>query len=193
MEQTRRINRGLRYLCLDQYKDSSPELVTANIIKLRLLQSFDLSVVHLPAHPGFPHDGAVRIPQDPSEPERLIWFDFMVLLEYQADTATRYGTRTMAQAGNASPPAFYIVIFPNSPGYMAIVPHAVAWRERESDSFDIIGTGITGPYFPYLMPEHLIPLALQRISMIPWGSLYMNPGTDVVLSRWFPPMTESPR
>ncbi|KAH0391885.1 hypothetical protein KCU89_g14042, partial [Aureobasidium melanogenum] len=29
--------------------------------------------------------------------------------------------------------------------------------------------------------------------MIPWGSLYMNPGTDVVLSRWFPPMTESPR
>ncbi|KAH0174665.1 hypothetical protein KCU67_g644, partial [Aureobasidium melanogenum] len=193
MEQTSRTNRGLRYLCLDQYKDSSPELVTANIIKLRLLQSFDLGMVHLPAHPGFPHDGAVRIPQDPSEPDRLIWFDFMVLLEDQVDTASRYGTRTMAQAGGASPPAFYIVIFPNSPAYMAIVPHAVAWRERESDSFDIIGTGITGAYFPYLMPEHLIPLALQRISMIPWGSLYMNPGTDVVLSRWFPPMTESPR
>ncbi|KAG9730529.1 hypothetical protein KCU73_g11831, partial [Aureobasidium melanogenum] len=155
MEQTRRINRGLRYLCLDQYKDSSPELVTANIIKLRLLQSFDLGMVHLPAHPGFPHDGAVRIPQDPSEPDRLIWFDFMVLLEDQVDTASRYGTRTMAQAGGASPPAFYIVIFPNSPAYMAIVPHAVAWRERESDSFDIIGTGITGAYFPYLMPENL--------------------------------------
>ncbi|KAH0369648.1 hypothetical protein KCU65_g3179, partial [Aureobasidium melanogenum] len=193
MEQTRRVNRGLRYLCLDQYKDSSPELVTANIIKLRLLQTFDLSVVHLPAHPGFPHDGAVRIPQDPSEPERLIWFDFMVLLEDKVDTATRYGTRTMAQAGDSSPPDFYIVIFPDSPGYMAIVPHAVAWRERESDSFDIIGTGITGPYFPYLMPEHLIPVALQRISLISWGSLYMNPGTDVVLSRWFPAMTESPR
>ncbi|KAG9589549.1 hypothetical protein KCU77_g8006, partial [Aureobasidium melanogenum] len=193
MEQTRRINRGLRYLCLDQYKDSTPELVTANIIKLRLLQSFDLNVVHLPAHPGFPHDGAVRIPQDPSEPERLIWFDFMVLLEDQVDTATRYGTRTMAQAGNASPPAFYIVIFPDSPGYMAIVPHAVAWRERDSDSFDVIGTGITGPYFPYLMPEHFVSLALQRISMIPWGSLYINPGTDVILNRWFPVMTELPR
>ncbi|KAG9677929.1 hypothetical protein KCU95_g12939, partial [Aureobasidium melanogenum] len=193
MEQTRRINRGLRYLCLDQYKDSSPELVTANIIKLRLLQSFDLGVVHLPARPGFPHDGAVRIPQDPSEPERLIWFDFMVLLEDQVDTATRYGTRTMARADNASPPAFYIVIFPCSPGYVAIVPHAVAWRERESDSFDIIGTGITGPCFPYLMPEHLIPLALQRISLIPWGSLYINPGTDVILKHWFPVMTESPR
>ncbi|KAK5999605.1 hypothetical protein QM012_005262 [Aureobasidium pullulans] len=193
MEQTRRVNRGLRYLCLDQYKDSSPELVAANIIKLRLLQSFDLSVVHLPAHPGFPHDGAVRIPQDPLEPERLIWFDFMVLLEDKVDTATRYGTITMAQAGNTSPPAFYIVIFPSSPGYMAIVPHAVAWRERESDSFDIIGTGITGPYFPYLMPEHLISLALSRISMIPWGSLYINPGTGVVFSRWFPVMTESPR
>ncbi|KAH0350945.1 hypothetical protein KCU81_g2527, partial [Aureobasidium melanogenum] len=193
MEQTRRVNRGLRYLCLDQYKDSSPELVTANIIKLRLLQSFDLGVVHLPAHPGFPHDGAVRIPQDPSEPVRLIWFDFVVLLEDKIDTATRYGTRTMTQVGDSSSPAFYIVIFPDSPGYMAIVPHAVAWRERESDSFDIIGTGITGPYFPYLMPEHLIPLALQRISLIPWGSLYINPGTDVVLSRWFPVMTESPR
>lgn len=193
MEQTRRVNRGLRYLCLDQCKDSSPELVTANIIKLRLLQSFDLDVVYLPAHPGFPHDGAVRIPQDPSEPERLIWFDFMVLLEDKVEAATRHGTRTMAQAGNSSPPAFYIVIFPNSPGYMAIVPHAVAWQERESDSFDIIGTGITGPYFPYLMPEHLVPLALQRISLIPWGSLYINPGTDVILSRWFPVMTESPR
>ncbi|KAG9594867.1 hypothetical protein KCU77_g3127, partial [Aureobasidium melanogenum] len=193
MEQTRRINRGLRYLCLDQYKDSSPELVTANIIKLRLLQSFDLGMVHLPVHSGFPHDGAVRIPQDPSEPERLIWFDFMVLLEDQVDTASRYGTRTMAQAGNASPPAFYIVIFPDSPGYMAIVPHAVAWRERDSGSFDIIGTGITGPYFPYLMSEHFIPFALQRISMIPWGGLYINPGTDVILNLWFPVMTESPR
>jgi hypothetical protein len=193
MDQTRRVNRGLRYLCLDQYKDSTPDLVTANIIKLRLLQSFDLSVVHLPAHPGFPHDGAVRIPQDSPEPERLIWYNLLVLLEDEPGTATRYGTMTMDQAGNTSPPAFYIVIFPNSPDYMAIVPHAVAWREGESDSHDIPGTGITGPYFPYLMPEHRIPLALKRISMIPWGSLYTNPGTGVVLKRWFPLMTESPR
>jgi hypothetical protein len=193
MDQTPRVNRGLRYLCLDQYEDSTPELVTANIIKLRLLQSFDLSVVHLPAHPGFPHDGAVRIPQDASEPDRLIWFDFLVLLEDELGTATRSGTITMAQAGNPSPPAFYIVIFPNSPDYMAVVPYTVVWREGESDSHDIPGTGITGPYFPYLMPEHLIPLALKRISMIPWGSLYTNPGTGVVLKRWFPLMTESPR
>jgi hypothetical protein len=193
MDQARRVNRGLRYLCLDQYKDSTSELVTANIIKLRLLQSFDLSVVHLPAHPGFPHDGAVRIPQDTSEPERLIWFDFLVLLEDAPGTANRYGTTTMTQAGNTSPPAFYIVIFPNSPGYMAIVPHAIASREGESDSYDITGTGITGPYFPYLMPEHHISLALKRISLIPWGNLYTNPGTGVVLKRWFPVMTESPR
>ena len=58
MEQTRRVNRGLRYLCLDQYKDSAPELVTANITKLDLLQSFDLDIVHLPVQSGFPHDGA---------------------------------------------------------------------------------------------------------------------------------------
>jgi hypothetical protein len=193
MDQTPRVNRGLRYLCLDQYKDSTPELVTANIIKLRLLQSFDLSVVHLPAHPSFPHDGAVRIPQDASEPARLIWFDFLVLLEDEPGTATRYGTVTMDQAGNTSPPALYIIIFPKSPDYVAIVPHTVAWREGESDSHDIPGTGITGPYFPYLMPEHLIPLALKRISMIPWGSLYTNPGTGVVLKRWLPLMTESPR
>jgi hypothetical protein len=193
MDQTPRVNRGLRYPCLDQCKDMAPELVTANIIKLRLLQSFDLSAVHLPAYPGFPHDGAVRIPQDASEPERLIWFDFLVLLEDEPATATRYGTITMAQAGNTSLPAFYIVVFPKSPDYMAIVPHAVAWREGESDSHDIPGTGITGPYFPYLMPEHLIPLALKRISLIPWGSLYTNPGTGVVLKRWFPLVTESPR
>jgi hypothetical protein len=193
MDRTRRVNRGLRYLCLDQYKDSTPELVAANIIKLRLLQSFDLSVVHLPMHPGFPHDGAVRIPQDTSEPECLIWFDFLVLLEDAPGTATRHGTITMAQAGNTSPPAFYIVIFPDSPGYMAIVPHAVASREGESDSYDISGTGITGPFFPYLMPEHLIPLALRRVSLIPWGEIYTNPGTGVVLKRWFPLMTESPR
>jgi hypothetical protein len=193
MDQTPRVNRGLRYLCLDQYEDSTPELVTANIIKLRLLQSFDLSVVHLPAHPGFPHDGAVRIPQDASEPDRLIWFDFLVLLDDEPGTATCSGTITLAQAGNTSPPAFYVVIFPNSPDYMAIVPYAVAWREGESDSHDIPGTGITGPYFPYLMPEHLIPLALKGISLIPWGSLYTNPGTGVVLKRWFPLMTESPR
>ncbi|KAI4850810.1 hypothetical protein E4T44_02530 [Aureobasidium sp. EXF-8845] len=193
MDQTPRVNRGLRYLCLDQYEDSTPELVTANIIKLRLLQSFDLSVVNLPAHPGFPHDGAVRIPQDASEPDRLIWFDFLVLLEDELGTATRSGTITMAQAGNTSPPAFYIVIFPNSPDYMAVIPYTVAWREGESDSHDMPGTGITGPYFPYLMPEHLIPLALKRISMIPWGSLYTNPGTGVVLKRWFPLMTKSPR
>ncbi|CAD0112853.1 unnamed protein product [Aureobasidium uvarum] len=193
MDQTQRVNRVLRYLCLDQYKESTPELITANIIKLRLLQSFNLDVVYLPAHPGFPHDGAVRIPQDPSEPERLIWFDFMVLLEDEPGAATRYGTLTMAQVGNASRPAFYIVIFPNSPKYMSIVPHAVAWQEGESDSIDIIGTGITGPYFPYLMPEHLLPLALKGISMIPWGILYTNPGTGVVLKRWFPVMTETRR
>ncbi|KAI4848822.1 hypothetical protein E4T44_03715 [Aureobasidium sp. EXF-8845] len=193
MDQTPRINRGLRYLCLDQHEDSTPELVTANIVKLRLLQSFDLSVVHLPAHPGFPHDGAVRIPQDASEPDRLIWFDFLVLLQDEPGTATRYGTITMTQAGNTSPPAFYIVIFPNSPDYLAIVPYAVAWREGESDSHDIPGTGITGPYFPYLMPEHLMPLALKSITLIPWGSLYTNLGTGVVLRRWFPLMTESPR
>ncbi|KAI4730817.1 hypothetical protein E4T49_01313 [Aureobasidium sp. EXF-10728] len=183
MEHTRRVNRGLRYLCLEQYKDTSPELIAANIIKLRLLQSFDLNVVYLPAHPGFPHDGAVRIPQDPREPERLIWFDFMVLLEDEPGTATRRGTMTMAQVGKASPPAFYIVIFPDSPQYMAIVPHAVAWQEGDSDLFDIPCTGITGLYFPYLMPEHLLPLALKGISMIPWGSLYTNPGTGVVLKQ----------
>ncbi|KAI4765659.1 hypothetical protein E4T52_06217 [Aureobasidium sp. EXF-3400] len=193
MDQTPRVNRGLRYLCLDQYKDSTPELVIANISKLRLLQSFDLDLVHLPPRPGFPHDGAVRIPQDASEPERLIWFDFLVLLEDEPGTATRYGTTTMAQAGNTSPPAFYIVIFPNSPDYVAIVPQTIACREGESDSHDIPSTGITGPYFPYLMPEHLIPLALNRISLIPWGSVYTNPGTGVVLKRWFPIMTESPR
>jgi hypothetical protein len=193
MNQFGRVNRGLRYLCLDQYKDSTPELVAANIIKLRLLQSFDLSVVHLPVHPGFPHDGAVRIPQDTSEPERLIWFDFLVLLKDAPGTATRHGTITMAQAGNTSPPAFYIVIFPDSPGYMAIVPHAVALREGESDSYDITGTGITGPYFPYLMPQHDVPLALKRVSLIPWGNLYTNPGTGVVLKRWFPLLSESPR
>jgi hypothetical protein len=193
MDQTPRINRGLRYLCLDQYKDSTPELVIANINKLRLLQSFDLDLVHLPPRPGFPHDGAVRIPQDASEPERLIWFDFLVLLEDEPGTATRYGTTTMAQAENTSPPAFYIVIFPNSPEYVAIVPQTIAWREGESNTYDIPSTGITGPYFPYLMPEHLIPLALNRISLIPWGSVYTNPGTGVVLKRWFPIMTESPR
>lgn len=193
MDHTPRVNRGLRYLCLDQYKDSTPELVIANINKFRLLQSFDLDLVHLPPPPGFPHDGAVCIPQDASEPERLIWFDFLVLLEDEPGTATRYGTTTMAKAGNTSPPAFYIVIFPNSPDYVAIVPQTIAWREGESDSHDIPNTGITGPYFPYLMPEHLIPLALKRISMIPWGSLYTNPGTGVVLKRWFPIMTESPR
>ena len=193
MEQNPRVNRGLRYLCLGQYEDSTPELVTANIIKLQLLQSFDLDIVHLPSQPGFPHDGAVRIPQDPSEPERLIWFDFLVPLEDDPGVASRYGTITMAQAGNNSPPAFYIVIFPNSPDHVAIVPHAVAWREGESDCLDITGTGITGPFFPYLMAEHFIPLALERISLIPWGSLYTNPGTGVVLKRWFPIMTESPR
>jgi hypothetical protein len=193
MDQTLRVNRGLRYLCLDQYKDSTPELVIANINKLRLLQSFDLDLIHLPPRPGFPHDGAVRIPQDASEPERLIWFDFLVLLEDEPGTATRYGTTTMAQAGNTSPPAFYIVMFPNSLDYVAIVPQNVAWREGESDSHDIPSTGITGPYFPYLMPEHLIPLALKRISLIPWGNVYTNPGTRVVLKRWFPIMTESPR
>lgn len=193
MDQTLRVSRGLRYLCLDQYTDSSPELVTANIIKLRLLQSFDLEILHLPAQAGFPHDGAVRIPQDMSEPERLIWFDFLVLLEDRPGTASRYGTITMAQVGNASPPAFYIVVFPESPKYVAIVPHSVAWREGESDCYDITGTGITGPYFPYLMAEELLPLALKQISLIPWGCIYANPGTGVVLNRWFPMMTESPR
>lgn len=193
MDQTSRVSRGLRFLCLDQYTDSAPELVTANIIKLRLLQSFDLEIVHLPAQPGFPHDGAVRIPQDMSEPERLIWFDFLVLLEDKPGTASRYGTITMAQAGNASPPAFYIIIFPDSPKHVAIVPHSVAWREGESDCHDITGTGITGPYFPYLMTEDLIPLALKRVSLIPWGCIYANPGTGAVLNRWFPVMTESPR
>lgn len=193
MNESPRVGRGLRYLCLDQYRDSSPELVTANIIKLQLLQSFDLDIVQLPTQPGFPHDGAVRIPQEVSEPERLIWFDFLVLLQDQPGTASRYGTITMAQAGNTSPPAFYIILFPDSPDYVAILPHAVAWWEGESDCYDITGTGITGPYFPYLMPKHLVSLAFDRISLIPWGSIYTNPGTGVVLKRWFPVMTESPR
>ncbi|KAI5258675.1 hypothetical protein E4T42_00619 [Aureobasidium subglaciale] len=193
MDRSGRVNRGLRYLCLDHYSDSSPELVTANITKLRLLQSLDLDVVHLPALPGCPHDGAVRVPQDESQPQRLIWFDFMVLLEDEHEVATRYGTITMDEAGSESPPAFYVVIFPSTPGHMAIVPHDIAWAAKESGSYDIIGTGITGPFFPYLLQEHLMSTALQRISMIPWGEQYTNPGTGVVLRNWYPLMTESPR
>ncbi|CAC9886570.1 unnamed protein product [Aureobasidium pullulans] len=186
MDTTPRVNRGLRYLSHDQYKDTEPELVAANIAKFRLLQSFDLSLVHLPLQPSRPHDVAVRVPQHPSQPERLIWFDFMVLLEDKAGSASRPGTLTMETRANGSPPAFYVVIFPSSPGYMALVPHAVAWQDREGAGFDIIGTGITGPFFPYLMPERLIPTALRSISMIPWGRLYTNPGTGVVLKRWLP-------
>ncbi|THY60837.1 hypothetical protein D6C99_01443 [Aureobasidium pullulans] len=193
MDTTPRVNRGLRYLSHDQYKDTEPELVAANIAKFRLLQSFDLSLVHLPLQPSRPHDVAVRVPQHPSQPERLIWFDFMVLLEDKAGSASRPGTLTMESRANRSPPAFYVVIFPSSPGYMALVPHAVAWQDREGAGFDIIGTGITGPFFPYLMPERLIPMALKSISMIPWGRLYTNPGTGVVLKRWLPTMTESRR
>ncbi|KAI5247209.1 hypothetical protein E4T43_02287 [Aureobasidium subglaciale] len=149
MDRSGRVNRGLRYLSLDHYSDSSPELVTANITKLRLLQSLDLNVVHLPTLPGCPHDGAVRVPQDESQPERLIWFDFMVLLEDEHEVATRYGTITMDEAGSGSSPAFYVVTFPNTPGHMAIVPHAIAWAAKESGSYDIIGTGITGASYVY--------------------------------------------
>ncbi|KAI5207902.1 hypothetical protein E4T39_01645 [Aureobasidium subglaciale] len=193
MDRPGRVNRGLRYLCLNHYSDSSPGLVTANITKLRLLQSLDSDVVHLPTLPGCPYDGAVRVPQDESQPERLIWFDFVVLLEDEHEVATRHGTMTMGEAGSGSPPAFYIVIFPSTPGYMAIIPHAIAWAAKESSSYDITGTGITGPFFPYLLQEHLMSTALQRISMIPWGKHYSNPGTGVVLRNWYPLMTESPR
>lgn len=185
MNQTQKTNRGLRYLFLDRYMDTEPELVKVNITKLQVLCSLESDISYQPLTFGIPHDAAVRIPRNATQPECLVWFDFVSLLADEPDIASRHGTATM-DVWTVSHPGFYIVSFPKAPGHVCVVPYNIAWREREC----MYGPqSVPGPYLPYLVPLHLVPEALQRISMIPWGFPYISPGTGVKLEKWMPSLT----
>lgn len=183
MNQTHKTNRGLRHLFLEQYPEEEPDLVISNITRLQILVNINPALIYQPSITGLPHDGGVRVLSNAIPAQRLIWFDFVALLEDEPGVAGRFGTTPMKTWATISPAAFYIVMFPKARDYVAIMPYEAAWRERECMCSSV---SVPGPFLPYLLPVHDVPEAFQRISMTAWGVPYANPGTAVVLRNWAP-------